>query len=100
MEFGDQEFVSLGGRSIAGSIQVLRKDELKLLLSMLSKREISDKVRDALWLIHEHGYELTFAASRCNVSYRHISNAEKKLLKMHDGIMSTYVDKYLYGEKK
>lgn len=79
-----------GDGSFAESIQSLRKDELELLLSFMSMREISQKVRDALWLIFNHGWNLTLAAGRAGVSYRHVSNAEKKLLSMHKEIMKLY----------
>lgn len=74
----------------SSSVQALRKDELELLLSFMSMREISQKVRDALWMIFDHGYTLSFAATRADVSYRHVSNAEKKLLSMHHKIMKLY----------
>lgn len=95
-----EDLVSLGGRAISDSIQALRKDEFELLLSLVSKREISEKVRNALWLMFNHGYEVTFASRRAEVSYRHVTNAERKLLTMHNKIMSTYVEKYLYGDTK
>lgn len=81
---------NLEERPFAKSIQALRKNELELLLSFKSKKEISEKTRKALWLIFDHGWSITFAARNADVSYRHVSNAEKKLLAMHHDIMKLY----------
>lgn len=81
---------NLEERPFSQSIQALRKEEVELLMSFISKRDMSEKVRNALWLIFEHGYSRSFASRRADVSYRHVSNAEKKLLKMHHGIMNLY----------
>lgn len=74
----------------AASVQALRADELELLMSFISKRDMTDKTRDALRMMLEHGYSVTFAARRAGVSYRHVTNAERKLLDMHDAIMKQY----------
>ncbi len=81
---------NLEEKPIFKSIQALRKEELELLLSLKSKKEISEKTRKALWLIFDHGWSVTLAAWRADVSYRHVSNAEKKLLAMHHDIMKLY----------
>lgn len=72
------------------SVQALRPNEFELLLSLFSMRDISQKTRDALKLIFDHGYTISFAAQRAGVSYRHVSAAEKKLMNAHKKIMAVY----------
>lgn len=99
MQSDSENAEGIEGSGIAGTVQSLREDELIFILSIMPKREMGQSVRDAIWLMFNHGYEVTLASRRCDVSYRHVSNAEKKILAIHDGIMKTYVDKYLYGKK-
>ncbi|MGM6589821.1 hypothetical protein ABLB47_02925 [Vibrio parahaemolyticus] len=87
-------------RPFSKSVQSLRKDELELLMSMISKRDLSQKVRDAIWLMFNHGYSLGMSSRLAGVSYRHVSNAEKKLIGMHDKIIETYVERHLDGSIK
>lgn len=68
----------------------MRLDEIQLVFSILSKRELSQKVRDALIIRYEHGCSLQAAAARAKVSRQHISNGEKRVLSIHDKIMKHY----------
>lgn len=75
---------------ISDSIQALRPDEIELIFSIISFRDLSQKIRNALMMRYEHGYSLQATAVAANVSRRHISNGEKRVLDIHKKIMAHY----------
>lgn len=72
------------------TIQSMRLDEIQLVFSILSKRDLSQKVRDALMIRYKHGDSLHSAALKAKVSRQHVSNGEKRILKIHNMIMEHY----------
>lgn len=72
------------------TVQALRKEEIDLLLSLLSQREISEKTRAAIMARYEHGYSLALAGAFGGVSRQYVAKAEKKLMEMHEKIMAVY----------
>lgn len=64
----------------SNSIQSMTLQEIALVFSILSERELSKPMRDALVLRYDSGFGLTNVASRSKVDRGALSAAENKVL--------------------
>ena len=74
----------------AMTITSLSMDELEMLMSFISLRDMEPKTRQALRDRLGNNIGLVEAAARNNVNYRNVSRAENKIITMHQRIKEMY----------
>ncbi len=79
-----------GEKPYSKTVNALSDAEFNLLLSFISKRDMSQKTRDALIIRRERGYSIGMASHKAGVSRQYVSAAENKLIDMHEKIMNSY----------
>ena len=82
------------------TVQILAIEELELLMSLISRRDLPDKTRDALRARLTDNLTLKTAATINDVNYRNVSRAEEKLLQMRTDIAAFYKVKLPKSKKK
>ena len=77
-------------RPDADTVQALTIEELDMLLSFISKRDMEEKTKQALRDRLNYGMSLKEASDKNVVNYRNVSRAELKITSMHQRIKEMY----------
>lgn len=77
-------------RPDANTVQALTAEELDMLLSFISKRDMEEKTKQALRDRLKYGMSLKEASDKNVVNYRNVSRAELKITSMYQQIKEMY----------
>lgn len=79
-------------KGYSNSIQSLTLEELKLVFEILTEKNVSKKMRDALVFRYDTGFSISFTARRFEVDRIALSNAENRVVDVMRKILA-YIEK-------